>query len=64
MRLMSGPDYENSWMVGCNLVLLRESDPKPETPHNALSDAIALMEWHDVHTNGARMKYARRGDII
>lgn len=46
MRLMSGPDYDSSWMVGCNMVLLRESEPYPETPHNALSDAVALMDWH------------------
>lgn len=47
MRLMSGPKYETSWMIGCNLVLLRESEPKPVTPHNALSDAVALMKWHE-----------------
>lgn len=64
MRLMSGPAYEKSWMVGCRLVLLTESDPKPEKPHNALSDAIALMEWHDVYANGNRMKWARKGHVI
>lgn len=46
MKLMSGPSYTDSWMVGCSMVLLRESDPRPEVPHNALSDAIALMRWH------------------
>lgn len=23
-----------------------DGEPKPEIPHNALSDAIALMRWH------------------
>jgi hypothetical protein len=46
MRAMSGPSYEKSWIVPCTLLLLKESEPKPEVPHNALSDAIALMEWH------------------
>jgi len=46
MRLMSGPAYEQSWLVPCTMILLSESEPKPELPHNALSDAIALMEWH------------------
>jgi len=46
MRLMSGPSYESSWLIPCTMVLLSESEPKPEVPHNALSDAIALMEWH------------------
>lgn len=46
MRLMSGPSYDTSWMVPCTMVLLSESDPKPEIPHNALSDAVALMQWH------------------
>lgn len=46
MRLMSGPSYVLSWLVPCTMVLLKDSEPKPENPHNALSDAIALMEWH------------------
>lgn len=46
MRLMSGPAYEKSWMVPCTMVLLNESEPQPDFPHNALSDAIALMHWH------------------
>lgn len=50
MRVMSGGAYEESWMVGCTMVLLTESEPNPETPHNALSDAVALMEWHRTKT--------------
>lgn len=46
MRCMSGPAYDQSWMVPCTMVLLAESDPKPDIPHNALSDAMALMHWH------------------
>lgn len=46
MRIMSGPSYEQSWIVDIGMQLLTESDPKPEVPHNALSDAIALMHWH------------------
>lgn len=46
MRAMSGPSYEKSWLVECDMRLLGHSDPRPEHPHNALSDAIALMHWH------------------
>jgi hypothetical protein len=46
MRAMSGPSYEDSWLVECKMVLLRDSDPQPAMPHNALSDAMALMDWH------------------
>lgn len=46
MRCMSGPRYQASWIVPIRMHLLKESKPKPEVPHNALSDAIALMDWH------------------
>lgn len=46
MRVMEGPSYEQSWIVDIGMQLLAESDPRPEVPHNALSDAIALMRWH------------------
>ena len=48
MRLMSGPSYTESFMVPCTMQLIQTPDgePKPEHPHNALSDAIALMKWH------------------
>ena len=48
MRLMSGPSYAESFMVPCTMqmIVTPEGEPKPEIPHNALSDAIALMEWH------------------
>jgi hypothetical protein len=48
MRLMSGPSYAESFMIPCTmqLIVTPDGEPKPETPHNALSDAIALMQWH------------------
>lgn len=46
MRLMSGPDYSQSWMVPLAMLLLVSGEIKPEVPHNALSDARALMAWH------------------
>lgn len=44
--LMCGAAFQDSWMCNCQMVLLRDTDPQPERPHNALSDAVALMEWH------------------
>lgn len=46
LRVMSGPDYEHSFMVPCDMRLIVSGEVKPEIPHNALSDAIALMRWH------------------
>ncbi len=48
MRLMSGPFYSDSFMIPCTmqLIVTPDGEPKPEIPHNALSDAIALMKWH------------------
>ena len=45
MGLMYGTDY---FMVPCTmqLIVTPDGEPKPEIPHNALSDAIALMHWH------------------
>jgi hypothetical protein len=47
-RLMSGPTYAESFMIPCTmqLIVTPPGEPKPEIPHNALSDAIALMKWH------------------
>jgi hypothetical protein len=50
LRVMSGPDYERSWMVPCEMRLVVSGDVKPERPHNALSDARALMHWHAAHS--------------
>jgi len=46
LRVMSGPDYEHSWMVPCDMRLIVSGDVRPYQPHNALSDAQALMFWH------------------
>jgi hypothetical protein len=48
MRLMSGPSYADSFMIPCTmqLIVTPDGEPKPEVPHNGLSDAIALMRWH------------------
>lgn len=48
MRLMCGGHYGESFMIPCTmkLIVTPAGEPKPETPHNALSDAIALMRWH------------------
>lgn len=45
-QIMTGPDYSQSWMCDCSMHLLTSTDPKPDTPHNALSDARALRDWH------------------
>ncbi|MFZ4808632.1 MAG: hypothetical protein ACOYLQ_15365 [Hyphomicrobiaceae bacterium] len=46
MRVMSGPDYTESWCVPLDMRLLNSGDVQPDRPHNALSDAIALARWH------------------
>jgi hypothetical protein len=48
MRLMSGPSYPDSFMIPCtmHLVVTPDGEPKPVIPHNALSDAVALRDWH------------------
>jgi len=49
MQIMSGPSYEHSWMVPCDMRLIVSGDVRPENPHNALSDAHALMRWHAIN---------------
>ncbi len=46
MSAMSGGSYERNWMVPCDMRLIVSGDVRPERPHNALSDARALMYWH------------------
>ena len=48
MRLMCGAHYGESFMIPCTmrLIVTPDGEPKPEHPHNALSDAIALRDWH------------------
>lgn len=49
-QIMVGPSYAESFMIPCamQLVVTPDGEPKPEIQHNALSDAIALMKWHQV----------------
>jgi hypothetical protein len=48
MRLMCGSHYGESFTPPCTmqLIITPDGEPKPEHPHNALSDAIALRDWH------------------
>lgn len=46
LELMTGAAFADSWAADLTMVLLRHTEPKPEIPHNALSDAIALRDWH------------------
>jgi hypothetical protein len=51
MSAMCGNAYSDSFMIPCTmqLIVTPDGEPKPEIPHNALSDAIALMRWHQRH---------------
>lgn len=55
---MVGAAFEDTWMAECQMVLLKNTDPKPLKPHNALSDAIALMEWHEQRLGQGNYKSA------
>jgi hypothetical protein len=46
LELFRGDDYASSWVPNLNMILVNTppGQPVPEVPHNALSDAIALME--------------------
>ena len=48
LGLMREDHYGESFMIPCTLQLIvtPPGEPEPEHPHNALSDAIALMHWH------------------
>lgn len=46
MDLMAGAAFADSWTADVTMVLLRQTEPEPAMPHNALSDAIALRDWH------------------
>lgn len=47
--LLDGPSFGSSLDFECTLKILRTppiGGPQPRNPHNALSDAEALMLWH------------------
>ena len=48
LHLMCGGHYGESFMIPCTmqLIVTPDGEPRPEIPHHALSDAIALMHWH------------------
>lgn len=48
MQLMRGDSYDQSFTIPCTmkLIITPDGEPKPKAPHNALSDAIALHDWH------------------
>ena len=45
MNVMQGDSYEQSFMVPCTMRLIQSGSFTPDNPHNALSDAVALMNW-------------------
>ena len=49
MQLMRGSHYGESFVIPCTmqLIVTPDGEIKPEIPHNALSDAVALMRWHN-----------------
>jgi len=49
MSALSGDSYAESWMIPMEMRLIVSGDVRPERPHNALSDARALMYWHSVN---------------
>lgn len=49
MAAMLGDSYADSWIIPMDLRLIVSGDVRPEQPHNALSDARALMHWHAVN---------------
>lgn len=47
LGLLCGPNGESlNWQCTMKLITTPPGVPNPVVPHNALSDAIALMEWH------------------
>lgn len=63
LAVMRGEHYADFWQVECQMVLLTGTDPQSVVPHNALSDAIALMEWHQATLlQPTRPKLSRTAD--
>jgi hypothetical protein len=47
MRLMRADSHDGSFFMPMRMELIdSKCGPKPVHPHNALSDAIALRDWH------------------
>lgn len=48
-KLLEGPDFTTSLDFPCRITILKTPPGQPVSanPHNALSDAIALRDWHN-----------------
>lgn len=46
LNCMMGDRFEAAFYVPFTFNLMTGTDPKPDVPHNALSDATALRLWH------------------
>lgn len=62
LNLFVGPSYDQAFVPGIKMVLLRNSAPVPVVAHNALSDAEALMNWHQ--RNVALEEYERNEAVL
>lgn len=49
MDMLVGPSHDKAFVFDIGMQLLKDSSPQPDFPHNAMSDAIALMQWHAAH---------------
>lgn len=51
---LAGDDYGSSLDYACRITILKTppGEPKPLNPHNALSDAVALCNWHEERLMG------------
>lgn len=49
LNLMNGNDYGSSLNLDCKITIIRTPPDTifPRIPHNAMSDAQALMEWYE-----------------
>jgi hypothetical protein len=58
LAMFVGPTFEDSWCPRFKFQLVNTpyGEPKPKFPHNALSDAIALMEWDQASTETVRTR--------
>ena len=48
MNCLAGPTFDEALNYQCTMHLIQTplGEPRPEMPHHALSDAVALMRWH------------------
>lgn len=56
MSVMRGDHYSESFMIPCTmrLIVTPVGEPQPTIPHNALSDAVALRDWHQIASTAAQ----------